>query len=143
MIALQKLGEALVNLPAAQLAEIPLDPLLLEAVDAARSYKSHEAKRRQLQYIGRLMREIDPEPIQFALEKIQSKGKQAKAQFHQVERWRDKLIEDGDKALQPFLEKFPNTDHTRLRQLVRNAQQEKTGADTQLFRYLKQIIDAV
>lgn len=137
MIALQKLGETLVDLPAAQLATIPLEPILADAIDAARSYTSHGAIRRQLQYIGRLMRDIDSQPIQVALEKLQSKNKQGIAQLHQVERWRDKLIAEGDQALQPFLQQFPNADHVHLRQLIRHAQQQKTGAETQLFRYLK------
>ena len=141
MIALQKLGETLVALPAAQLAQIPLDSRLAEAIAAARTYTKHEAIRRQLQYIGKLMREIDPQPIQAALEKLQSKNKQATAQFHQVERWRDKLIAEGDDALKPFLEQYPIADYVHLRQLIRQAQQAKAGAETQLFRYLKQIVE--
>lgn len=70
MLALQKIGETLVKLSDAQLAQIPLDDTLLDAVNFARSLKSHEAKRRQLQYIGKLMRHIDPAPIQAALEKF-------------------------------------------------------------------------
>lgn len=142
MIALQKLGEALVNLPAAQLAQVPLDPILAEAITAAKTYTKREAIRRQLQYIGRLMREIDPQPIQAALEKFQSKNKQATARFHQIERWRDKLIAEGDTVLKLFLEQHPQTDHVHLRQLIRQAQQAKAGAETQLFRYLKQILEA-
>lgn len=141
MIALQKIGEALVNLPAAQLTQVPLDSILLDAINTARSLKSHEAKRRQLQYIGKLMRNIDPLPIQTALEKIQSKNKQGNAQFHQIERWRDKLIEEGDESLDSFIKKYPECDHAHLRQLIRNAKQEKSGAATKLFKYLREITE--
>lgn len=73
MHALQEIGKILVELPSPQLAKIPMPEELAEAVKTARAIKSHEAKRRQLQYIGKLMREIDPEPIQKALARIQIK----------------------------------------------------------------------
>src|SRR6185312_5207679 len=74
MTALQKMGEILVALPESQLKKIPLENPLHDAIYAARSLKSHEAKRRQMQYIGKLMRKIDPLPIEIALEKIQQKN---------------------------------------------------------------------
>src|SRR5579862_4097802 len=81
MIALQKMGELLVELPTAQLSKIPLDSVLREAIIAAQSFSSHGAKRRQLQYIGRLMRDIeDITPIQSALDKLALKSQQSKAQ---------------------------------------------------------------
>jgi ribosome-associated protein len=64
VLALQKLGEALAQLAETQLAQIPLEPILADAIAAARTIKSHEAKRRQLQYIGRLMCEVNIQPIQ-------------------------------------------------------------------------------
>ena len=135
MTALQKMGEILVELPEAQLKKIPLENPLLDAIITARSLKSHEARRRQLQYIGKLMRNIDAEPIQTALEKVQNKNQQSKAQFHQIERWRDRLIAEGDMALQKFLEQYPEADRQRLRQLMRNAQ------ETELFRYLRELVE--
>lgn len=144
--ALQKLGEALVKLPVNQLATIPLDSTLREAVYFARSLKSHEAMRRQLQYIGKLMRHVEAEPIQLALEKIAGKNRQTKAIFHQIERWRDLLIAEGDGALQKFIDDYPQADRQHLRQLVRKAQQDqtnnkKTGGETELFRYLRGLVD--
>lgn len=141
MTALQEIGEKLVDLPAAQLEKIPLDSTLADAIAAARAITSHEGRRRQLQYIGRLMRDVDPEPIQAALEKLELKSRQSKAHFHQVERWRDKLIAEDDDTLQEFLEQYPNADRQHLRQLVRNAKKVTTGADTELFRYLRKIIE--
>lgn len=146
MLALQKVGEALVNLSAPQLAQIPLESPLADAIHEARSLKSHEAKRRQLQYIGKIMRNVDVEPIVEALNKVQMKGQHTKAKFHQVERWRDQLIAQGDSSLQEFLTKYPTVDSQQLRQLVRNAQKDiktnkNSGADTALFRYLRTVID--
>ena len=146
MLALQKIGDILVKLPAPQLAKIPLESPLKEAINEARLLTSHEGKRRQMQYIGKLMRNVDIQPIQEALDKVQMKDNQSKTQFHQIERWRDKFIAEGDGILQDFINKYPDTDSQRLRQLIRNAQKEaktekNTGADTALFRYLKEIID--
>lgn len=146
MTALQDIGEILVELPEAQLQKIPLENPLLDAVYTARSLKSHEAKRRQLQYIGKLMRKIDAFPIQAALEKVQSKGQQSKAQFHQIERWRDRLIAEGDTALEKFITEYPAADRQHIRQLMRKAQQDvakqkKTGGETELFRYLRGLIE--
>lgn len=142
MTALQKLGEILVKLSPSDLAKIPLDNQLAEAIAAAQTITNHEGKRRQLQYIGRLMREVDPAPIQEAIDKIQSKHQFAQAQFHQLEHWREKLINEGDTALQTFIQQFPEADHQHVRQLIRNAQKERkdgknAGASTELFRYLR------
>lgn len=139
MTALQKMGEILVELPAPQLKKIPLENPLLDAILTARSLKSHEAKRRQLQYIGKLMRNIDSEPIQTALEKVQNKNQQSKAQFHQIERWRDRLINEGDIALQKFLEHYPDADRQHIRQLMRKAQ--TANGETELFRYLRGLVE--
>lgn len=143
MLALQKIGEALVDLPAPQLAKIPLEWPLDEAVAAARSLTTHEARRRQLQFIGKLMRNLDVEPIAAALEKVQLKGQLSKAKFHQVERWRDRLISEGDEGIQEFLQKYPDGSNQQLRQLVRNTQKTKklAGAETALFRYLREVIE--
>ncbi len=146
MLALQKLGEILVELTEAQLSKIPLDSTLAEAIAHARAITSHEGKRRQLQYIGKLMRHVDPLPIQHALEKLQLKNNLNKSHFHQVERWRDQLIAEGDIVLQKFLQQFPSSDAQRLRQLVRNAQKDaaenkNTGADRALFRYIRTLIE--
>lgn len=147
MLALQKIGAILVELPAAQLAKIPLESPLKEAIIEARTLKSHEGKRRQLQYIGKLMRNIDAQPILDALDKIQLKDNHSRSLFHQVERWRDKFIAEGDAILQEFMQKFPETDSQQLRQFIRNAQRDlkagkNLGADTALFRYLKGIVDS-
>lgn len=145
MTALQDIGKTLVELSQTQLDTIPLESPLAEAITLARSIKDHEGKRRQLQYIGKLMRHIDTQPIQDALNKIQLKDKQGTIKFHQIELWRDRLIAEKDAILQEFVEKFPDADRQHIRQLVRNAQQDfdnnrNTGAKTALFRYLQTLI---
>jgi ribosome-associated protein len=146
MLALQKIGEILVLLPAPQLAKIDLPSPLAEAVETCRTINDHEGRRRQLQYIGKLMRNVDVEPIEAAVSKIQMKDQHSVAKFQQIEKWRDKLIREGDDMLQTFLQKYPQTDAQKLRQLQRNAQKEfkaekSLGADTMLFRYLRDIIE--
>ena len=146
MIELQKIGEALVALPDNDLAKIPLEEKLADAIQAARSITNHEGKRRQMQYIGRIMRDVEAAPIREALDKLQGKNQQSTAQFHQVERWRTRLLAEGDSVLREFLNKYPDADHQRLRQLVRNAQKDQaagknSGASTELFRCLREVVE--
>ena len=145
MQALQDLGETLVDLPRSQLDKIELPEDLLEAVLFARTLKTRESKRRQLQYIGKIMREVDPEPIQAALKRIDANNRENAYQFQQIEQWREQLISDGDAALQKLLEIYPQADRQTLRQLMRNAQRDrahnkKTGVETELFRCLRELL---
>jgi ribosome-associated protein len=136
MLALQKLGEKLVDLSPAQIEKIPLNQLLIDAIAEARLIRSREGKRRQMQYIGRLMRKIDAGPVEAAIEKIELKSREGKAAFHKIERWRDRLIAEDDTAIEDLLGQFPDIDRQHLRQLVRNAKKLKPGASTELFKYL-------
>lgn len=145
MLALQELGKKLIALPASQLAKIPLPDNLIEAIRVSHTLKSNESKRRHLQYIGKIMREIDPEPIQIALKQIQFNNEQRTTQFHHIEQWRDKLISGDDAILQSFLETHPQSDRQKLRQLVRKAKHDQahhknTGGETGLFRYLRELL---
>ena len=145
MLALQKLGETLVNLSNAELAKIPLDSTLADAIAEARKITSHEGRRRQLQFIGKVMRHIDLTETQAALDKLLFKDQQSKVLFHQIERWRDRLIAEEDTTLHAFLEKFPNSDRQQLRQLVRKAKDEhkaekNLGGEAKLFRFLREIM---
>jgi ribosome-associated protein len=123
MIALQDLGAELVKLSASQLEKLALPEELASAVRDCQRFTRHEAVRRQLQYIGRLMRSVDPEPIQRQLEIWRGQSAKAAAQLHRIERWRDRLIAD-DSALTEFILAVPNIDATQLRQLIRNARKE-------------------
>src|SRR5262245_19746567 len=93
MHALQDLGAALVELSAERLEAVDMPDNLREAiVEARRLHKQHEARRRQLQYIGRLMRDVDATPIRAKLEEWQGRSSAATAALHRIERWRDRLL---------------------------------------------------
>ncbi|MGH8398219.1 MAG: ribosome biogenesis factor YjgA [Gammaproteobacteria bacterium] len=142
--ALQKLGEELVKLPESQLAALPLPDTLRDAVHMARRINSHGALKRQRQYIGRLMREIDPEPIRAKLDTLRNADNAAKSRFKHTERWRDRLIAEGDAALAEFLTQYPQVDRQQLRQLMRAAIQENESEQSphyarELFRYIQSL----
>lgn len=143
--ALQKMGEQLVLLSDAQFDALSLPAELLEAVALARKITSHEAKRRQLQYIGRLMREMDPAEIENALEKLTSGEAEKKRQFKLVERWRDELVEGNEDRKSWLTEKYPDIDARELDHLVTKAREKQAGshakkARRQLFRYLNKMV---
>lgn len=101
-LALQSLGEQLIALSTEQLANISLNNLLLEAVQAAKSMKSHGALRRQKQLIGKLMREVDPDPIRIALDTFGRHDTLAKKVFRESEHWRNRIVAEGSTALMEF-----------------------------------------
>lgn len=141
MTALQDLGEALVKLPASQLEKFDLPDNLQAAVMEARRLTSHGAIRRQMQYIGKLMRGVETEPIAEQLAAIRGESAAAKAEFHALERWRDRLIGD-DGALTEWLAHHPDGDAQQLRQLIRNARKEAAEgkppkSSRMLFRLLR------
>jgi len=143
MTALQKLGEELVNLPPAKLAKIPMPEQLAEAVMLARRLKNREGKRRQLQYIGKIMRVIDSDAIQQALESFHHDSLAFRQHFHRLENWRDRLISEGDRAMEDLLVEMPELDRQHLRQLIRQAQKEVSqnkppAAARKLFQYLRE-----
>jgi ribosome-associated protein len=144
--ALQRLGERLLTLSAEQLAAIDLPEELNQAIHAGRRMKSHGARRRQLQYIGVLMRNVDAAAIRTALERIRG-GEVAQARaFKKLEAWRDALREGDETILEEILDQCRNADRQRLIQLMRNARPEvgsdkATKASRMLFRYLREIYD--
>jgi len=142
MHALQALGAALVELPLSQLEALPLPEELAAAVREARRIASHEAKRRHLQYIGRLMREIDAEPVRAALEDLRGASGAARARHRRIEQWRDRLLAD-DGALTEFAREHAHADLQALRTLIRNARAEIAAnraphAQRALFRALRE-----
>ena len=143
MHELQALGVALLRLNERELESIAMPEELRRAVLEAKRIKSHEAKRRQLQYIGRLMREVDAAPLCAKLEAIEGSSAQATAHHRRLEAWRERLLEDDD-ALTAFAAEYPGADMQVLRTLIRNARKEAAGgkpprAYRELFRVLKQI----
>ncbi len=142
--ALQKIGEKLVLLSDDQLNRMDLPTALLQAIQSVRAITSHGARRRQMQYIGALMRSVDAQPIEQALLAIdQGNYRQAKA-FHRIEAWRDQLVDGNDDAISEIMHTFPHADRQRLGQLVRSARKEKRKhaspkSARHLFRYLKSL----
>lgn len=139
---LQKLGAALVALAPPQLESIALPDPLREAVREAQRIGSHGAKRRQLQYIGKLMRRIDPEPVRAALAAIAGNSAAARARQKRLEQWRERLIGD-DATLTAFASENPGADLRALRALIRNARREIAAsrpprAQRELFRFLRE-----
>lgn len=146
MDALQALGARLVTLNADRLAKITMPDELRDAVRDAQRFGKHEAKRRQLQYIGRLMRDVDPGPIQAALDEIDGVSAAANARQHALERLRARLLED-ENVLGEIAQRHATTataDFQHLRQLRRNALKEKAEgkpprAYRELFRVLREL----
>lgn len=127
MHELQALGEALLALPEARLDAIALPERLREALRMAQRTKSHEGKRRQLQYVGKLMRKAqeagEVEPIREAVAAFQLGHARDALALHEAERWRSELIA-GDAALERWLAAHPGSDAQRLRNLIRNARKD-------------------
>lgn len=136
MQALQALGERLARLNAEQLARIDLPENLLGALREAKRMKSREALRRQLQYVGRIMREVDPEPVRAALEAFDGTSREQTAWLHLLERWRERLLAD-EHTLGDLLRDYPEANLQRIRSLVRSAQKERAeGKAPRSFRAL-------
>jgi len=143
MLELQELGSQLVELPEAQVAAMALEPALEQAVLEARRMKSHEAKRRQLQYIGRLMREVDAEPIRERLAAIEGHSAQATARHRRLEAWRERLLAD-DEALTELATQYPQSDIQAVRTLIRNSRKEqKQGKPPRAYRELFRLLKAI
>ena len=142
MLDLQKVGAELIGLPEGQLRNIVLSQELLRAVLEARKIKSHGAKKRQMLYVGRLMRETDAAPIREQLEAINGSSARLTAAHRRLEAWRAKLLAD-DAALTEFAAAFPGSNLQEIRALIRNAKREKDAGKPphsyrELFRLLKQ-----
>jgi ribosome-associated protein len=136
MTALQDLGESLLRLTPAALARIDLPEALREAIGEAARLGSHEARRRHLQYIGKLMRQVDPEPLRAAIENATGESRQAVALMHRCERLRDALLAD-DAALDGVLAELPGADVQQLRATIRAARREhKEGRPPKQVRLL-------
>jgi ribosome-associated protein len=141
--ALQELGEALVALTEEQLAHIALPELLRDAVTEARRITRFEAKRRQLQYIGKLMRRVEVEPIRAALDAAHAHSRGEAAAHRHVEAWRERLLADAG-AADELAAEYPRADGRRLRALARAALRERAeGRPPRAFRELYQEIRAL
>ena len=145
--ALQGLGARLVELSAAQLATMPLPADLLIEIQKAQNIPQHGAYRRQLQYIGKLMRSIDAEPIAAALAVLEHHNAAGQRVQRHAEELRSALLANDETALTVFLNEHPTVDRQHLRQLMRNAIREQKQDKSPKFRrallrYLRDILQA-
>ena len=124
MHALQDMGEQLVALSTQRLAELDLPENLMDAIREARRLTQFGAIRRQMQYIGKLMRNIDAEEIREKLVLWDAQSKENAAEFHLLERWRERLIED-ESALEEFARTYPRADMTHIRNLIRSIKRDR------------------
>lgn len=144
--AKQKLAERLLDISEANLAKMPLNEDLFEAVQTARKInRKKEGFRRQLQLLGKLMREVNTVPIESALNLLGNQHLQANAHFHYLEHVRDSIVTQGNDAIEAILEKYPVLERQKLRQLQRKALKEAELnkppiASRELFKYLRESI---
>ena len=146
-LSLQDLGRELTALRPAQLAELPLPEKLAAAIADYQRFPSRGARRRQLQYIGRLMRDIDVSPIETALDTLRGQSAEAQYEFHLLERWRDRLIASPEEALTAFLDEYPKADRQGLRHQLQRVQkagteEQERSAARALFRFLRETVQA-
>jgi len=144
--AAQELGKNLLSLSPDDLASIELPETLSNALSEARRIKKNSALKRQLQYIGKLMRHIDIEPIREQYLKLTDHYQKDIKEFHQLEKWRDRLLTEGDKALEELINDMPGTDRQHLRQLMRQAAKEAKlnkppKSAREIFKYLKVLFE--
>jgi ribosome-associated protein len=146
MHELQDLGAELAALGKDQLAQLDLPDNLREAIRELHRINKFGAQRRQMQYIGKLMRDVDPAPIIARLDAWKGTSQAHVAYQHQLERWRDRLLESDD-ALTELLAAHPHTDVQHLRSLIRNAHKEREAQKPpkhyrELYQVLREIIPA-
>jgi ribosome-associated protein len=143
----QNIGKKLIDLSKERLIKLNLPEALFDAVLEAKRLTANGAIRRQLQYLGRLMRDIDSAPIVEQLQAWEGKNVQENARFHGMERWRTRLISDPN-ALQEFLNLYPQIDIQQFRNLIRNAQREEEAnkppkSSRELFKLIREVADKI
>ncbi|MEW5010267.1 MAG: ribosome biogenesis factor YjgA [Cycloclasticus sp.] len=138
------LGKTIADLSAEQFDGMPLSDNLRESIRLVRKLSKGGAIKRQYKYIGKLLRETDVDEIRQAIERLLDKDRAASARLHLLEKWRDRLAQEGDSALSEFVEQYPTADRQHLRQLQRKAKQElerdkPPAAARKIFQYIKDI----
>ncbi|MGQ0833882.1 MAG: ribosome biogenesis factor YjgA [Gammaproteobacteria bacterium] len=140
----QELGERLIALPDAELTALGLPERLVDAVREARRITSRAAGARQRQYIGKLMRDIDHEPIAAALAARSERDALEAQRFARAESWRDRLLAEGEAALTELAARHPSIDLDEWRGRIARARTEQTGAaraaQRELFRALRALL---
>ncbi|WP_166264314.1 ribosome biogenesis factor YjgA [Marinobacter caseinilyticus] len=147
MHALQDLGKHIMELRADQLIALPMSDRLRHAIEESQRIRQREARRRHLQYLGKVIRlEENIDELLRAVEAVNAGSHEHTRRLHLAERWRDRFIAEGDTAVGEFLDYCPSAEVQHLRNLVRNARRDaekgtNTGHSTKLFRYLRERID--
>jgi ribosome-associated protein len=149
MTALQDLGAEIEALPREKFKRVPLPEHVAEALIDARRITDHEGKRRQMQYVGKVMRSLDDDEvaaIRRVLDTFKGASRAEISRLHLIERWRDRLLSD-DAAMTSYCAEYPETDVQTLRTLVRNArreaqQQKPPRAAREIFQMVKSAVDA-
>ncbi len=140
--ALQDLGKKLSSLNAEQLAKVPLDDSLKDAIALAHKLSNKRgALKRHFQFIGKLLRSIDVEPILQAVNRIEDSDNSNKLLFKKMEYWRDRIVAEGDPAINECCEQHSDMDRQKLRQLTRNLKQAPT--DDKKARFARQIFKEI
>ena len=144
---LTRLGAELVALPPAELAALPLPERLRDAIELARRITAHGGAARQRQYVGKLLRKTEIEPLRAALARRDAERRLAARDFHRIEAWRDRLLAEGEPALEALIATAPALDRTRLAALVADARRATAAsgpphAARELFRYLREAMTA-
>ena len=142
---LQALGEQLIEAPEELVAGLDLPEKLRDAIELARRITSHGALVRQKLFVGKLMRQIDPEPIRAALEAVSATARFTTMRFKRAERWRDQLVLEGQAAIAEFVAEFPQADRVELARLsgaaaAEHAGGKPVGAKRELFRWVREAI---
>jgi len=145
MMGLQKLGEQLVALPDAYLKRAGIPPELAAAVISMKKMSTHGARRRQMQHIGVIMREVDPVQIKRVLDEFGQPRQTPEPLKTELDELVQVLINGRDEHIEDHLKRCPSADRTRLRQLVRNAKGEASQARQRALKalkaYLKEIME--
>ncbi|MBS0556448.1 MAG: DUF615 domain-containing protein [Proteobacteria bacterium] len=144
-----RLAHTLAALSDAQLAPLPLDAELLDEVRRTRAVKQQIARKRAEQFLAKQLRKRDDtelEPLRAALEHNREHARREAAALHRIEQWRERLVAEGDAALDDLMQQFPSADRQHLRQLARRARAERDAqkplhAFHELFRALREIFD--
>jgi len=145
--SLHALGEQLIVAPEELVAGLDLPEKLRDAIEFARRITSHGALVRQKLYVGKLMRKVDPEPIRAALEAVGATARLDTMRFKRAERWRDRLVVEGQAAIVEFIAEFPAADRAELSRLATAAAADlasakSTGARRELFRWVRERLEA-
>lgn len=139
---LQLLGKKLTALNPEQLARVPLDEKLRDAIALAHKIGNKRiALKRHFQYIGKILRSIDVEAIITAVEDIEDSDNHSKLHFKKIEYWRDRIVNEGEAAANAYCDKNPQADRQKLRQLARNLKQ--AGSEDKKIRFARQIFKEV